>query len=115
MSPKKIRAWFLRQGSKSKSSNCKKKNLKDILNNVKSNYKVQATELFQFQLSSMKYEHLKPKNADILEIKGQLKKVHCAKNSSNVFLSYFLGYPQKNALLRLLTGSKVRKVGSRSM
>ena len=58
-----------------------KKNLKDTLNNVKSNYKVQATELFQFQLSSMKYEHLKPKNADILEIKGQLKKVHCAKKS----------------------------------
>ena len=37
--------------------------------------------LVQFQPSSIKYELLKPKNADILEIKGEIKKVHCAKKS----------------------------------
>ena len=29
----------------------------------------------------MKYELLKPKNADILEVKGQIKNVHFAKKS----------------------------------
>ena len=45
MIPERNRAWFMKQGKKSKSSN-NKKYLKDIQNNVKSNYKAQATVTF---------------------------------------------------------------------
>ena len=50
----------------------------------------------------MKYELLKPKNADILEIKGQIKKVHYAKKFWFFFkILIFLGHHLKKFFLLL--------------
>ena len=56
-------------------------NLKDILNNVKSNYKAQAT--VTFSISALIYEiwAFKAKKCWYFGNKGSNKKVHCAKKS----------------------------------
>ena len=84
-----------------------KKNLKNIVNNVISNCKAQATVTFQFQLSYLKYGFLQPKNVDILHC------VLCKKVLENVFFGIsrwskkiiiliFLGHPLKKKLSRLI-------------
>ena len=111
MSQKKIRVWFLRQGSKLKTSNYKKK-LKYIRNNAKWKYKAHATvtfsisalisEIWAFKAKKCGYFGSKGPNKKSVQRKNVLEYVFWSFRWSKNFLIFlkiliFLGHPLKKS------------------
>ena len=78
MSQKKLEHDFWGRGQNPKVQIAKKK-LKDILNNVKSNYKAQATITFSISVLIYEIWAFKAKKCWYFGNKGPNKKAYCAK------------------------------------
>ena len=74
--------------------------------------RLRQLQLFQFQLSSMKYELLKLKNADILEIKCQIKKCTAPKSLRMCFWVFIGGQKKFDFFLKILVflGHPLKKI-----
>ena len=78
-SRKKLECDFWARGQNSEVKNAKKIFCKTYYKMKNQNIRFRQMHFFHFQLSFLKYVLFEPKNANILEVRVQIKKVFCAK------------------------------------